>query len=73
MSVLTLEGLVENGQIRLLDEATLPEKTRVYVVVPDAPDRAPRIWSPRLADPAQATVFTMQVTEHGPGGTDAEV
>jgi len=52
MSILTLEG-----------QATLPEKARVYVVVPDAPDRAPRVWSPRLADPAQAAAFSMQVTE----------
>ena len=63
MSILTLEGFVENGQIHLLDQATLPEKARVYVVVPDAPDRAPRVWSPRLADPAQAAAFSMQVTE----------
>jgi hypothetical protein len=73
MSVLTLEGFVENGQIRLLNEAKLPEGARVYIVVPDAPGPAPRIWSPRLADPGQAAVFSMQVSEHGPGGTENEV
>ncbi|HEX9670425.1 MAG TPA: hypothetical protein VGC93_13210 [Thermoanaerobaculia bacterium] len=73
MSVVTLEGFVENGQIRLLDQTALPEKARVYVVVPDASDRAPHIWSPRLADPAQAAAFSMQVTKHGPSGTDADV
>lgn len=71
MSVQTFEGLVENGQIRLLDQATLPEKTRVFVVVPEALQREPRVWSPRLADPAEAALFEMQVTKHGAG--DAEV
>jgi len=63
MSVLTLEGVVDNGQIRLLDQATLPEKTRVYVVVPDAARLEPRVWSPRLAEPGQAAAFSMEVTE----------
>jgi hypothetical protein len=32
MPILTLEGIVENGQIRLRDPVTLPEHTKVYVV-----------------------------------------
>ncbi len=36
MSVLTFEGIVENGQIRLKTGFHLPDKTKVYVVVPDA-------------------------------------
>ena len=76
MSVLTLEGIVENGQIRLLERTALPENARVYVLVPGAPERphrTPRIWSPRLADPAQASSFSMQVIDHGPSATDAGV
>ncbi len=73
MSVQTFEGLVENGQIRLLDQATLPEKTRVYVVVPEASGKEPRLWSPRLADPAEAAQFEMQVRRYGAGDSDADV
>jgi len=69
MSVLALEGVVEDGRIRLL-EGELPEKTRVFVVVPDAAQRTSRIWSPRLADPEEANLFTMEVTEHLETGSD---
>ncbi|HEX8070554.1 MAG TPA: hypothetical protein VF546_11420 [Pyrinomonadaceae bacterium] len=29
------EGTVENGQVRLAEDIRLPEKAKVYVVVPD--------------------------------------
>lgn len=35
MSVTTFQGTVENGQVRLPANVSLPEKTKVYVVVPD--------------------------------------
>ncbi|MFN2452825.1 MAG: hypothetical protein ABR577_01250 [Pyrinomonadaceae bacterium] len=35
MSVTTFQGMVENGQVRLPANVSLPEKTRVYVIVPD--------------------------------------
>jgi hypothetical protein len=35
MAVTTYQGTVENGQVRLADNIHLPEKTKVYVVVPD--------------------------------------
>jgi hypothetical protein len=35
MAILTVEGVVENGQIRLRDNVVLPEHTKVYVVIPD--------------------------------------
>ena len=73
MTVLTLEGLVENGQVRLLDGAVLPDRTRVYVVVPGAEQKMPRIWSPRLADRQEASQFTMEVTELCEGRRDAEL
>ncbi len=40
MSILTLQGVVRNGRIRLDDGVLLPEKSRVYVVVPDTPESA---------------------------------
>ncbi len=73
MSVMALEGYVEDGQIRLIDRADLPEKAKVYVVVADAPPRASRIWSPRLADPRQIEDFSMEVTEVSTDDSDAEV
>lgn len=65
MPVSTFEGIVENGQIRLCDDVALPEKTKVYVVIPDveaAPPKA-RIYSPHLVHPEQATDFAKQVIE----------
>lgn len=35
MSIATYKGTVKNGQIKLLIDVKLPEKTEVYVVVPD--------------------------------------
>jgi hypothetical protein len=34
MSISAFEGSVENGLIRLRDDVTLPEHTKVYVVIP---------------------------------------
>lgn len=73
MSVMTFEGFVEDGQIRLSDEVALPENTKVYVVVPDAPRPTVRIWSPRLANPAQISSFSMEVTEVSEDDPDARL
>ena len=65
MRVATFEGFVEDGQIRLAGDERLPEKTRVYVVVPEA-EAAPAlayIRSPRLARPEQAALFVKEVVE----------
>jgi hypothetical protein len=64
MTILTVEGIVENGQIRLRDNVTLPENTKVYVVIPDVETVPPaRIYSPRLVHPEQAPDFAKQVIE----------
>ena len=34
MNVVTIEGVVEHGQIRLNSDIQLPDNTKVYVVVP---------------------------------------
>ena len=52
----TYEGVVENGHVTLPPEADIPDKTRVYVLVPK-PETTHRIMSPRLANPDQAKDF----------------
>jgi hypothetical protein len=67
MAILTFEGRVENGQIRLPDDVALPEHTKVYVVIPDPPSvRQGRVHSPRLRYPAQAVDFAKEIVEVGP-------
>lgn len=64
MAAKTFEGTVENGRIHLRDGTVLPEKTKVYVLVPDwQVADPPSIRSPRLADPHQIKDFRKQVLE----------
>ena len=64
MRIATFEGIVEDGQIRLKTDTRLPEKTKVYVIVPaiQAPETA-HIYSPRLVHPEQAVDFRMEIIE----------
>jgi len=67
MGVVTLEGIVEQGQIKLTSNVLLPEQTRVYVVVPDMQiKQTVHVHSPRLANPKQAADFEMEVVESSP-------
>lgn len=68
MKVATFEAIVENGQIRLPPSVRLPEKAKVYVVIPgiEAPSAA-FIGSPRLARPEQASDFQKEVIEGDTG------
>lgn len=74
MAVLTFEGIVEAGQIRLLNGEQLPENTSVYIVVPNYPEEEqrnfrvtipenPRIMSPRLMNKEDAKLFRMEMAE----------
>ena len=64
MSILTLEGIVDHGQIRLPANVRLPEKAKVYVLIPDVQIEATaRIESPRLVHPEQAADFTMEISK----------
>jgi hypothetical protein len=64
MTVVTYEGVVENGQIRLPAEAKLPENAKVYVLVPGTTEQPTvHIRGPRFADPAQAAQFRLTVVE----------
>lgn len=67
MAISTFEGIVENGQIRLCGEVTLPEKTKVFVVIPDFEAAAKaHVHSPRLVHPEQAADFAKEVIEAPP-------
>lgn len=64
MNVLTYEGIVENGHIRLHPNVHLPDKARVYVVVPNFdPMPVATIFSPRLAHPNQMSDFEKEMVE----------
>ncbi len=72
MNILTLEGTVENGQIKLTGDVHLPEKTRVLIVVPGMRVlKEARLYSPRLVHPDQAADFKLEVIE--PEGDNADV
>jgi hypothetical protein len=64
VAISALEGIVKNGQIRLRDDVTLPENTKVYVIVPGL-ETGPKayMYSPRLVNPGQAGDFAKQVIE----------
>jgi hypothetical protein len=64
MRVAAFEGVVENGQILLSANVRLPEKTRVFVVVPDPESKqAGHIFSPRLVRREQAADFKKEIVE----------
>jgi hypothetical protein len=64
MTYSTLEGLVENGQIRISGNVVLPENAKVYVLIADPNDQSTaRVFSPRLAHPEQAIDFVKEVTK----------
>lgn len=67
MNIVTLEGIVEQGKIRLLNEIQLPENTIVFVIIPDIRDEPiGHIYSPRLVPPEQANDFKMEIIKDAP-------
>ncbi len=66
MPVTTFQGTVENGQVRLAGDVHLPEKARVYIVVPDfEPDAARQTFD--LADMVARMPADYQAGEEGFG------
>ena len=73
MTISTYEGVVEKGKIRLKLGIKLPEKAKVYVIVPDLQvEKTTRVITPHLAKPTQANEFTMEAgsTEKPMTGAD---
>lgn len=66
MKLATYEGVVDSGTVRLPSDVRLPDRTRVYVVVPEEGRSHARILSPRLAEPEQASDFKKKVVEAAP-------
>ena len=71
MPLTAIEGIVENGTIRLRENVSLPENTRVVVIIAgSASDESTlpsaRVRSPRLAHPEQSRDFRKQVVEAPP-------
>ena len=64
MNVMTFEGVVENGRILLKNNVHLPDKVKVFVIVPDLPTKqVAHIYSPRLVHPEQAKLLQKIVVE----------
>ena len=64
MNLIAFEGVVDNGQIKLPPNVQLPNNAKVFIVVPEAASTpVAHIFSPRLANPAQAKDFVMEVTD----------
>jgi len=71
VSIVTLEGIVEHGQIRLKSDVHLPDNTKVYIVVPGMQvEEIAYVVSPRLAHREQAADFKLEVIEES---TDASI
>lgn len=67
MNLQMIEGIIEQGQVKLLSDVRLPEKTKVYVIVPEArAENTAHIYSPRLKHPEQAEDFRMEVIGNKP-------
>lgn len=63
----TYEGVFERGHVTLPPDADIPEKTRVYVLVPDTDAKhVPRVYSPRLVNREQAKDFDKLVIVETP-------
>lgn len=64
MSVVALEGIVDHGQIRLQPGVSLPDNTRVYVIVPQLQGNDiehTHMHTPHLIHSEQAADFTLEV------------
>lgn len=64
MNLIAFEAVVDAGQIKLPPDVQLPDKAKVFILVPDTPAPAvAHIFSPRLANTAQAKDFVLEVEE----------
>jgi len=69
MLINAIEGVIENGQVRLNEAISLPDHTKVFVIVADAVQNAPpRVRTPHLARPEQSRDFRKQVLDESGTG-----
>lgn len=61
MQVTAFEGIIENGQIRLNTSVHLPEKTKVFVIIPGVETVKPAHIYTRLLHPEQAADFKKEL------------
>jgi hypothetical protein len=67
--MVTVKGVVEDGRVRVLPPATLPENAEVFVIFPAREgEERPRILTPRLVHQEQAADFRMECREEKTGG-----
>lgn len=67
MQVTAYEGIIENGIIKLKTNVNLPEKMKVYVIIPNMEaEKTVRVYSPRLVHPEQAADFKKEIVEELP-------
>jgi hypothetical protein len=64
MSTWSFESVVRQDQIKLPPNVHLPDDTKVVVTVQaDRAGKTAHLYSPRLANPAQAADFVLEVIE----------
>jgi hypothetical protein len=64
MGVVALEGIIERGQVRITPYVRLPDKTKVYVIIPGTQiERVAHVFTPRLAHPEQVADFELEIVE----------
>ena len=68
MTIKAYEGIIKNGRVELKSDIPLPDRTRVYVIIPEAGVVGiARVPGPRFAQSEEAVDFEMEVAEE-PGG-----
>ncbi len=63
MSIAAFESVVDDGVIRPAQPLNLRDRTKVYILVPEAQPKVPVIVSPRLAHSNQVADFRVEVTD----------
>lgn len=64
MSLMTLEGVVKDGQIRLKSEIDLPENAKVYVIFPEIQSSGTLYYrGGHLVHPEQAKEFILEMID----------
>ena len=64
MSLMTLEGIVKDGQIQLKSAVDLPENAKVYVIFPEIQNSRTLLHRGRyLVHPEQAKEFTLEMID----------